>query len=573
LRVGWTQRPDNLNPFLGQESTSYEIYHLNYDLLFGFAQDLSPTPELAAELPTSENGGFSADGKTVTVKLRKNVTWQDGQPFTASDVAFTYNYIIENDMGAFAALTTFVKDVQVIDDHTVQFNLTQPKANFLRMWVPILPEHIWSAIPAKLAGGTYASKPPIIGTGPFQVVSTKNSNATVVMKANPDYWRGKPAVDEVVLQTYENPDNMAADLRAGGLEVAWGIPTAQFPQLEQDPNLTAIAYEYNGYEDLGFNCYTGKTSLGHPALKDWRFRQALNYAIDREAIVSTAHLGRAVPGTTIIPVDYYPKSLDWHWEPPAEVKYTFDLEKAKAALDAAGYKDTDGDGTRDYQGKPIVLRLWARSAAPTSQRDGRLLTDWFQSIGLKIKYSVIDEGLLIEKMYNTNAAGEFAPDYDMFIWRNGGDVDPTYILSCFITEQINNWSDCAYSNPTYDALFEKQAMQIDQQQRRETIIEMQKILYRDSPNIALVYPFELEAYAKDWTGWVRSPADKGGVIYNYNNVDSYIFAHPVTGEVAAEGGGNTGLVVGLVIAAVVVIGIVVWLLRRGRGRAIEESQE
>jgi peptide/nickel transport system substrate-binding protein len=571
LRVGWTSRPDNLNPFLGQESTSYEIYHLNYDLLFGFAQDLSPTPELAAELPTAENGGFSADGMTVTVKLRQNVTWQDGQPFIANDVAFTYNYIIENDMGAYTAMTTYVKDVQVIDDHTVQFNLTQPKANFLRMWVPILPEHIWSAIPAKLAGGTYPNKPPVIGTGPFQVVSTKNSNATVVMKANPTYWRGKPAVDEVVLQSYENPDNMAADLRAGALDVAWGIPTAQFSQLKQDPKLTAIAYEYNGFEELGFNCYTGKTSLGNPVLKDWRFRQALNYAVDHDAIVSTSFLGNALPATTIIPSDYYPKSLDWHWEPPADVKYTFDLAKAKAALDAAGYKDTNGDGLRDYQGKPIELRLWARNAAPTSQRDGRLLAGWFQSIGLKIKYSIVDDGLLLDKMYNTNAAGEFAPDYDMFIWRNGGDVDPTYIVSCFITDQINDWSDCAYSNPTYDALFEKQASQIDQQQRRQTIVEMQKILYHDSPYIPLVYPFELEAYnTKDWTGWVRSPASKGGVIYNYNNIESYILAHPKTAAVSTGGGSNTGLIVGIVVAAVGVVGIVVWLLRRGRGRAIEE---
>ena len=174
-------------------------------------------------------------------------------------------------------------------------------------------------------------------------------------------------------------------------------------------------------------------------------------------------------------------------------------------------------------------------------------------------------------MYNTNAAGEFAPDYDMFIWRNGGDVDPTYILSCFITDQINNWSDCAYSSPTYDELFLKQSVQIDSQERLQTVQEMQQILYRERPYVPLVYPFELEAYdTKNWTGWVRSPADKGGVIYNYNNPDSYIFVRPVTGEVAAERGGNTGLVVGIEIAVVVVIGIVVWLLRRGRAKAIEE---
>jgi peptide/nickel transport system substrate-binding protein len=253
------------------------------------------------------------------------------------------------------------------------------------------------------------------------------------------------------------------------------------------------------------------------------------------------------------------------------VKYACDPEKAKPALDAAGYTDTNGDGTRDYQGKPITLRLWARSASPTSQRDGRLLAGWFQSIGVKIKYSVVDDGLLADKMYNTDAAGEFAPDYDMFIWRNGGDVDPTYILSCFITDQINDWSDSAYSNPTYDELFLKQSVQIDTQERLQTVQEMQQILYRESSYIPLVYPFELEAYdTKNWAGWVRSPATKGGVIYNYNNLDSYIFVHPATAEATTEGGSNTGLIVGIVIAVAVAAGIVVWLLRRGRGRAIEE---
>src|SRR5664280_42752 len=97
LRLGWTNDPDNLNPFIGYESSSYEIFHLNYDLLFGFdAKTLRPTPELAAEVPTQANGGLSADGKTYTIKLRHNVKWQDGQAFTAADVAFTFNYIMKN---------------------------------------------------------------------------------------------------------------------------------------------------------------------------------------------------------------------------------------------------------------------------------------------------------------------------------------------------------------------------------------------------------------------------------------------------------------------------------------------
>jgi peptide/nickel transport system substrate-binding protein len=574
LRVGWTQRPDNLNPFIGYNSQDWAVWHLNYDLLFGYkAGDVTPTPELAAEIPTVENGGISADGKTVTVKLRQGVKWQDGQPFTARDVAFTWNFIVDNQLGAFTMYTELVKHVEVVDDYTARFILTKPKAAFLSMYIFVLPEHIWSKVTPKAAENTYVNKLPIVGTGPFQTVKADAGLQTVIMDANPNYWRGRPKIDEVIFTTYENPDNMVNDLIAGGLQAAAEPPSAQFARLQSTPGITTNAYETKGFDELGFNCYTGKTSLGNPVLKDWRFRQALNYAIDHQAIVDRAYLGLAIPATTIIQSGFFSKELDWHWEPPTDQKYTFDLEKAKAALDAAGYKDVNGDGIRDYKGKPIVLRLYALSSNEAQQRCGRFITGWLQSIGLKIKYQVLDYSAMSAKAYATNKAGEFAPDWDMFLWSWGGDLDPTYILSVFLTNQINNYSDCAWSNPTYDALFTKQASQIDQQQRKQTIYEMQKLLYEQSPYIVLVYPATLEAYSsKGWTGWVRSPSVKGGAVMTYDNIDSYLFVQPASASAAAGGGSNAGLIVGIVVAVIVVIAIVVWLLRRRRGGGpVEEA--
>jgi peptide/nickel transport system substrate-binding protein len=572
LRLGWTDRPDNLNPFIGYESSSYEIWHLNYDLLFGFAaKDLQPTPELAAELPTKENGGISADGKTVTVKLRQGVKWQDGVPFTAKDVAFTWNYIIKNQLSAFTMYTTDIKDAQVVDDYTVQFNMSEPKADFYGMWVPVLPEHIWSKVTPKAAENSFANSPPMIGTGPFQVVSTQNSNGTVVMKANKSYWRGAPKIDQIIFQTYENSNNMAADLMANGIQAAWNIPTAQFGQLGARPNLTAIKYNFKGFDELGFNCYTGKTSLGNPVLKDPKFRQALNYAVDKQAIVQKAYLGFGSPATSIVQSNFYPASLDYHWQPPPGEAYTFDLDKANQLLDQAGYP-RGSDGLRMYEGKPITLRLWARSESDTSQAAGRLLTGWFSSLGLKIDYEVMDSGTMSDKMYNTDKAGNFAPNYDMFLWGWGGDVDPTFILSIFLTDQINNWSDCAWSDPQYDQLFAQQARELDSQKRKDLIWEMEKIVYEQSPYIVLTYAIDLEAYnTGSWAGWVRAPEGKGGAFYTADNIDSYLFAHPATAS-TSEGGSNTGLIAGIVVAVAVVIGIVVWLLRRRRGGGpVEEA--
>ena len=181
--------------------------------------------------------------------------------------------------------------------------------------------------------------------------------------ANKDDWRGAPKVDEVIWSLYKNQDTMAADLKSGAIQVAWDIPQAQFDPLDADPNLAAIGGVLNGFNHMGFNCYTGEASFGNPVLQDAAFRRALNWAIDKQKVVDIGYLGHAQPATTIIRSDYYKEPLDYHWQPAEGEAYTFDPARAGSELDAAGYTDTDGDGVReDKAGDPIELRLFARSA-------------------------------------------------------------------------------------------------------------------------------------------------------------------------------------------------------------------
>ncbi len=137
------------------------------------------------------------------------------------------------------------------------------------------------------------------------------------MVANKDYWRGAPKVDQIVFSLYTNADTMVADLKSGAIQASWDIPQAEFGPIGSTPDLTAIGGVLNGFNHMGCNCYTGKASLGNPVLKDWRFRQALNWAIDRQKVVSIGYSGHATPATTIIRSGYYKPPLDWHWPPPA----------------------------------------------------------------------------------------------------------------------------------------------------------------------------------------------------------------------------------------------------------------
>ena len=125
LRIGWTSQPDNLNPFIGWQNVTYEIWSINYGFLFGFGNDNSPTLDLAREFPTEENGGISADGKVWTIKLRTGVKWSDGQPFSAEDVAFTYNYVVKNEMMTMAITTVGIEEAEALAPDVVQHHLQQ----------------------------------------------------------------------------------------------------------------------------------------------------------------------------------------------------------------------------------------------------------------------------------------------------------------------------------------------------------------------------------------------------------------------------------------------------------------
>ena len=146
LKIGWTVEPDTLNPFIGWQNQDYEIWSINYSFLFGFGVSSKPTLDLASEYPTKENGGISADGKTWTIKLRPDLKWSDGQPLTAEDVAFTYNYIVKNKMLNMSLATRGIVGAKVVDPTTVQILCSQPKADMMRVFIPILPKHVWEKV-------------------------------------------------------------------------------------------------------------------------------------------------------------------------------------------------------------------------------------------------------------------------------------------------------------------------------------------------------------------------------------------------------------------------------------------
>jgi peptide/nickel transport system substrate-binding protein len=564
FRVGWLLEPDNLNPFIGLLGQDYEIWHLNYDCLVGFdAKDLSPRPEIA------ESWQVSPDGKTWTFKIRQGVKWQDGEPLTAKDVAFTFNYIVDNDLQTLAIYTGGINGATAIDDATVEITTDEPKSNMLAMFVPIIPEHIWSTVSGKAATTTYRNAPPIVGTGPFQVVEWSKGKF-IRLKANPDYWGGAPKVDELFFENYKSADTMVADLKAGAIDAATGLPQAQVPVLSKTDGTTVLKGTFFRFNELGFNCYDSPDSLGNPVLLDPKFRQAMNWAIDRQKIVDVAFYGQADSGATLV-VPYSP----YHWEPPTDRAYAYDPEQAKTQLDLAGYEDNNGDGFRETKdGEPLSLRLLVTTDSPENQTAAKLIAGWFKDVGLDVNLRVVDAGVLLDAQYNYKG-DTYAPDYDMYIWFWTYDVDPEMILGVPTPQQIEGWNDTLWTDPEYTKLFTQQEQTIDVEKRIPIVQRMQEIVWESSPYLIFAYPFQLEAYRSDkWQGVTPSPTDyagyDGSAFYNYMNVDSYRFVEPAATTTQEAGANTTVLLIVGIVAAAVVIALIAWVVMRRRGRAVED---
>ncbi len=563
LTVGWMGDIDNLNPLIGWSNNVYEIYAQEYLLMVGRDWD-TYKPDGSGIAKSWE---VSDDGLIWTFTMNEGMTWHDGEPITAEDAVFTYNFIVDNQIAAYASFVGGIDQAEVIDDLTYKVVCTTPVANMLMLWIPCLPEHIWGEMTAKEASQTFQNPAPYIGSGPYQVVEWKKERF-LRMEAYEDFHLGKPAVDEVMFVVYQNGDTMVQDLKAGTIDAAYLFPPAQYEPLAATEGIEAVEFSWFNWDYVGFNCYEGK-SRGNPVLRDREFRTALEYSIDREKMVELAYSGHAWPGYTFMPPNNW-SDPDYAWAPSEGEARTFDPEQARATLDAAGYKDTDGDGVREYKGKPIKIRLWAQAESPESQRAGKLIAGWWKDVGVDVALSVQDEGVYFDNIW-AYEGDTYVPDFDAYLWSWDGYADPGQSLTCFTSAQIEGWNEFAWSNEEFDRLDALQTAEMDPLKRAEYIKQMQAVMYEDCPNITTVFPLKLEAYRTDtWAGWERCNNGNGGTFLAASMPWPYSELTPKVAEQASSAGSGAWVWIVVVAVAVVAVVVILMLLRRRSGPAMEE---
>ncbi|NLK08067.1 MAG: hypothetical protein GX316_05135 [Firmicutes bacterium] len=457
LVIGTGAEAVGLEPRLETDVPSFERINVIMEPLVKFDVEMNIVPALAT------SWDFGDDDLSLSFDLREGVTWHDGTPFTAEDVKYTFEWVLDAANAApNRGLYADVSEIEVVNDHRVTFHLGSRYAfllnNIARM--PITPAH---------DGDRADFRQSPIGTGPY-ILQSWTRDDRMTLKANENYWGGKPNVPNLVFRTVPENSTRLLAFEAGEIDIfQGGVVPQELSRLEQDDRFAVQRAPGTGYNYLGFNTKVG-------ALSDVRVRQALSYVINRKGIVDRVLAGIGTPGIGPIP-----EALPWF--NPDVMRYDYSPDTAKELLADAGYKPGD-----------INIRLFTNEN-PDRMRIAEILQFEAKQVGINVDVTIEEWGAYLSRVQETD-------DFDIFILGWSGQLDPDRaMIRQFHTDGANNYGK--YSNKQLDTLLEYgRTVAPDSKESFDVYNTAQEIVVREVPYGFINYSEEVglhHKYIKNWT--------------------------------------------------------------------------
>ena len=462
--VATANAPSNFDPRVGTDEASQKIHQLLYNHLVRIDDNLQIVPDLAETFTNPEPTRYVAT-------IRRGVRFHDGRALTARDIAFTFNSLIDpNFVSARKGAYRLLQSVRAVDDYTVEFTLKEAFGSFpINLVMGIVPE----GAPASIA-----QKP--IGTGPYKFVSYA-ADDRVVLEANRDYWDGAPANDGVVLKVVPDETMRGLEMRKASADMVVNdlAPDVIHTLLGEGKvaikTATGVDYAY-----IGFN-------MRDPLLKDARVRQAIGFAIDREAIVQYLRRGMARVASGVIP------PLSWAFADDT-FKFTHDPARARQLLDEAGYRDPDGDG-----GQPRLRLTLKTSTSEVYRVQAAVIQRDLANVGIELELRSMEFATLSSDIAKGNV--------QLYTLQWVGVTDPDMLRRVFHSGQVppSGFNRGHYINPQVDALLDRATRSTDDAERKDLYAQVQRIVAIDAPYVGLWYKTNVVVHQPSLQGVTLSP--------------------------------------------------------------------
>lgn len=474
------------SPFSSNGGFGYIQMSLLYDTLLWKDGEGTLLPWLAADFERSD------DDLSYTFELRPDLAWSDGEPLTAGDVAFTFQYYADQEAlppPVIIQPPPGVASVEATSPSTVVITLKAPDVTFAEQVagaLPVIPEHVWSKITDPSAAQDIEV---LVGSGPYRLESYSGDGGPLLYTAVDEYFLGRPFVKRI---EFTEVDDEFTALLAGSLDSGGGsgVRDDVLAQFEDDSAFGILTEQGNTTSALYWNLSKGG------ALADARFRRACAKAIDRQDLVARLAGGNGAPGNPGFLGPDNPFVIDVE-------QYDLDVEGANALLDDAGYSRT-GDGVRtDADGAPLSFGLLI---ANTEEALAELLKAALAEIGVEVEPNLVEVG---PALYG----GKLSGGYEMAVLgypgpsAGGPNAEPDLLRQVFSSASPPSLTSATgYTDPEFDDLAARQQRTFDETERQRLVAEMQTILARDIPVLPLYYPDSVVVFRKSvLEGWYLTP--------------------------------------------------------------------
>lgn len=511
----------HFNPIWLTSNPQFMAFPLILPALTWFDENIQPIPDLAESIDVNE------DATVYTFHLPENAVWSDGEPLTANDVYFTYKLVLTPGVGAGSWNTNFatvkgvaeyqkgeadeIEGIMVIDDQTVEFDLTAPNAVFLtKTYLGIMPEHILGGLLAEeLEANSYIDNPTVT-SGPYEFVEYVPDQYIKLVKKD-NYWGKQVNLDEVYIKLFESNETMLAQLEAGEIDIAV-LPPEEVDRFKSIDYLNVIETKGVGYYVTHIDARTkeqvdalreaGTWDVPEdieikPYLQDKRFRQALAYALDVNSFIAVVADGQATPIYSPI---FGP---DWAVDPNLNT-YDRDLDKAKALMEEVGVT-FDEKGTALWEGKPIEL-VFLTTSSEKKRQFGEILQQQFGEVGIRLDIKMVTSSAFI--------AAAVAGEGDL-IQNSGGRFGADPSVSEGYYSCTAGWGTLVtgYCNPEFDQLMKDGVATSDTQTRADAYWKASEILNDELPSLFFYTDSTFTGVNSGLTG-IKPSADPGYLTWN-----------------------------------------------------------